>query len=517
VVSDPAAKRRQLADRNPLANSPDSPRSPVPSTPSTLDQIDLEIIQYPAGVRTWGNLKEGNLTMNVTLCTEFTKPENIIKAVTLLAQISSNTAPTIDATTIPSSLAVNRTNPFHSLLTASNHANTHLQQVEGAISVTRMKTIMSYLVIFFTLEYAVVPKLKEERPNEGQRSIAAMKYQQFAEMLNASKALHTSTESEASNAGNLQAQSGSRNPTPVSAARLRSHCKYGKVFWEYGQSLGIASLLVFAVLDTGLAKIGEVGLRGVSGMAADLMTSGTWWAFAHAIGPAAFRTLFGARDVAYTVPQLMSSILVEPVPQPSQDRAISALSEAYTRTQLQPRDSSTGNQQPTPSEPETQWQIVIGNNILPVRRHPAGTLEQEQVRKRNLGDWLHDTPGDEVVQYNDGNTIPFTAFQTLLPLHDISTDLVNFFISTYNTKAMPGRVGIPFESLSHQSRSLEQFLLALPKGPNRDAGNPEKIIMPIDLETATIGISIFPKDSVAITYNWTRNGGLTDGIVQVCT
>ena len=106
--------------------------------------------------------------------------------------------------------------------------------------------------MYFTLEYAVMQRLKEENQTEGDKWIASIKYCRFAEMLNEDSV-----------------------STTISAATIRSQCKYGKIFWEYGQSLGVASLLMFAVLNMGSTKIGEAGLQGVSGIVVDLTTSGT--------------------------------------------------------------------------------------------------------------------------------------------------------------------------------------------------------------------------------------------------
>ena len=91
---------------------------------------------------------------------------------------------------------------------------------------------------------------------------------------------------------------------------------------------------------------------------------------------------------------------------------------------------------------------------------------------------------------SNGNTIPFKAFRTLLPSHEISKELVNFNINVYNLKAIPGRVAIPYGSLaSHfEAKSFEQFLLAVP-GAN-GGSKPAKIISPIDLKSPTVGIAI---------------------------
>ena len=161
-------------------------------------------------------MSSGNLALNVLLCGEFTNPDNLIKAVTLLSQISSGTPTTVDATTIPSALAVGRENAFSGLLAASHQANAHLSRVDGVIAVTRMKTIMSYLVIYFTLEYAVVQKLKVDYPDKTDQWVNLAKYRLFAEMLNADSP-----------------SSGSN----INAATMRSHSKYGKVFGNTANNL----------------------------------------------------------------------------------------------------------------------------------------------------------------------------------------------------------------------------------------------------------------------------------------
>src|SRR5205807_2054835 len=60
---------------------------------------------------------------------------------------------------------------------------------------------------------------------------------------------------------------------------------------------------------------------------------------------------------------------------------------------------------------------------------------------------------------------------------------------------------------------FEQFLLTVPNG--LDGSKPTKIISPIDLETATIDVTIYPKESIVITYNWTQKGSLIEAIIQV--
>ena len=145
-------------------------------------------------------------------------------------------------------------------------------------------------------------------------------------------------------------------------------------------------------MDIGITRIGKVSRGGIPALATSLTTSGTWWAFAHATGPTAFRTLFGSRDIAYTIPQLLNRIRLEPLAAPI--GRISTISSLEL---------------PRSEFPEVEnWQIVIGTNTLAVQRHPMGKLEPDQVLKRNLGVWLDNTSGDDIVVDEDGNKTPST-------------------------------------------------------------------------------------------------------------
>ena len=345
---------------------------------------------------------------------------------------------------------------------------------------------MSYIILFLTLEHAIVPQLKAEYPSETNKWIEGVKYQRFAEMLLASD--------------------------PSSAAsgpKIRSHVQYGRSFWEYGQALGVASLLVFAVSETGLSKIGGASRSGIPEIAAMLTTSDTWWAFAHAIGPATFRTLFGACDTAYTVPQLLNSIRSQPL----SGTTIKAFNEAYERMQLE--FPLGGIQQPPtelePSENEN-WQIIIDGDALPIQRHPK-TLVSKKVVRRNLGNWLKNTPGEDVVVDAHGNNTPFSAFKTLLPPNDISNLLVDFLSNVFNQKAISGRLALTYGELAAFGGNFKEFLSACKR---KNGTEPQRIVCPYDTETATIGIAISAIDSTVIAYNWRGDEPTqADGILMV--
>ena len=101
-----------------------------------------------------------NFTLNITLYEEFNNPKNMLDTVKLLSKISSGDVTTnVNVTTIPSTLVLTGNNLFASMLAGSRQANDYLQELEGNIHTTRMKTIMSYMILHLTLEHAVVPRL----------------------------------------------------------------------------------------------------------------------------------------------------------------------------------------------------------------------------------------------------------------------------------------------------------------------------------------------------------------------
>jgi len=149
-------------------------------TASTLDHVELDLIKYPKGVHLPNTI---NLILNSLLLDNFGKPENLIKAIKLLSNVSMGVASSsIDLFTIPLALKVRR-NLVPDLIAASCRANTHLQGLEENAMANRLKTILSYIILFLTLEHAIVPELQRKDPTQTKRWVDGKRYQYFAEML----------------------------------------------------------------------------------------------------------------------------------------------------------------------------------------------------------------------------------------------------------------------------------------------------------------------------------------------
>ena len=459
----------------------------------------------------------------IELYNEFNDPERIVLALQLLATLSSDEDPGTTMA-VPAGIVMNlvRTSidPIARMIDASRRAQSHLGNSEKSLALLRMKTLMSYITLFLTLEHVVVPKLREEKPDWTPRQIESDKYRYFQQLLASSPDSPQSTaptraftHSATNTIDQAPAPAYVVEP-PASLYKLRDHIGYGRVFWSFGQELGIASLLMFAVSAYGLTKIAkQCGPRSgqIATMASALSSSQTWWAFAHGIGPRVIRTLFGSRDVTYTVPQLLQFVRSEPIPTTTMGEIHKVCREMNLETDVQ-----LAANEPEPAL--SALTIFVGNSPIPVKYHPNGNLglAGEQVQRRNLAEWLVNTPDTMVVRDASGQEIPFHVFKTLLPPTQICPELVEFFCRLYNRKAIPGRMALSGSFFRKLPKNGITFLELLDTISNV-SGSPDcnLLICALDLKTAMIAI-IFRRGMPSVeVYNWLADENLKQEITEV--
>ena len=226
----------------------------------------------------------------LSLFRTFTSGEKMVQAIQLSEIASKRTQ---DVTPITSLAETDGSAPLSRLLTASQRATIFLEDVDIHPFVLGLKALMSYITLYLTLEYAIVPRLKRHMPTAGPRAINAVKYRYFNNIL--------------AGRPHNEAQEPPRSFAP--------NISYGKKFWYFVEQLGVAALLMLAVNETGLTVIarsmGESG-EGAKWLMPALSGTLAWWCFAHAIGPATLRTLFGPRDIHYNIPNFSSSCETSP-------------------------------------------------------------------------------------------------------------------------------------------------------------------------------------------------------------
>ena len=104
----------------------------------------------------------------------------MVNAIHLLDIASKHTQ---DLTPITSLAETEGATPLSRFLIASRKAMAFLEDVEMHPFVLRLKALMSYITLYLTLEYAIVPLLKRRMPTAGPRAIDGVKNRYFYNIL----------------------------------------------------------------------------------------------------------------------------------------------------------------------------------------------------------------------------------------------------------------------------------------------------------------------------------------------
>ena len=467
--------------------APDLPAPDIeiaPPEPRQLLHTRLEILEVDLVERQFPESNEqegGQLPMAHGMFRAFNNGEKILLALQLLAKVScaqETLAPSfsLPATTPFSSAALTEAaaGPLGRMLAAARVAQQFLENADINHSLLRVQTLMCYITLHPTLEYAVVPQLKRDYPAWKPRRIDGLKYNEFHRLL-----------------------SGGVGDAP---GKLRADIGFGKAFWSLLHELGIAALLMLAVADPGVTVIAramgpESDERKI--LTSALSSSRAWWSFAHAIGPATLRTFFGPRDIQYTVSQLIYQLRTEPLPTAS----IRLLNKVCQRGEIK-----IGTEPAKEDVLPLDWTLEISGTTVPIMRYPNVRAAQG-VRRENVWEWLQSDPRTKLI-------VDF-----LLPSNDTNMeDVINFFSNLYNRRSIPRRRAVPFPPLMQLSEPGAEYLTfqeRLDILANRKPSNCELLVIPAPVDTLILGLILHPETTTATIYNWTGKRGLEVKVIEV--
>lgn len=440
-----------------------------------LDGLELDIIPLNDGIPA---TLQSTSTLAFDLYNEFIDPDRMVEALQLLSILSSGGS--IETSTIttqegssPFSVGQRQAandDVLDRMLNASRHAQRQIENSPKAISILRMRTIMSYITLFLTLEHGVIPKMRAENPDWDNTRINGEKFQYFQRLLAPS------------------------SDTKRSLYTFRDHISYGSTFWSFGQELGIASLLMLAVSGfalTTIAKKAGPRSRQIPMMATALLSSQAWWAFAHGVGAHTLHTLFGGESVPSTIPELLSHIRAEPMPACSMLAIHQRCLEKNLQTDVQPI-----------SKPALPSSIFIGGLPIPISYHPTGVLDAKLVQKTNVLQWLLKSVDTMTVRDTTKAEVSFGILKSLLPPAEIRIELVELFYGLYNRKAIPGRRVLAaseslLRTLLNQEITFERFL-----GVSRSASPNNLVLCVFDLSRATVAFLVRRGVPSVQVFNW---------------
>ena len=355
----------------------------------------------------------------------FTSGERMVSAILLLDAISKRPqsqdhAHGLDLFGPITSLAeIEGPSPIGGVLVASRRAKRFLDNTEIHPSYLRLKTLMSYITLYFALEYAIVPHMRRINPTMGPKEISQRKYRYFYRLLMENSDEHAEEPPD----------------------KFAKDISFGKTPWGLTGDLGIAALLMLAVGETGLTMVARATgplSRGKAWLTTALSADRGWWSFAHAIGPATYRTFFGPRDTHFTAAQLLQMLRVEPLP------TITAL-QINSICQQKKIEVALDAAVPTEAVDSVMWAFAVGECSIAIRRHPTAGLDQK-FAEVDVWAWMASmeplAPAFKFLHASDPEPPVLELDKT-----------IDFFCRFYNKIAIPGRRAVPLSQLRaiHQS------------------------------------------------------------------
>ncbi|KAG0127037.1 hypothetical protein HOY82DRAFT_542192 [Tuber indicum] len=268
-----------------------------------------------------------------------------------------------------------------------------------AANEAQLKLFLAYTMFYLTLEYGIVPYLKEQNPTQGIKAIHGAKWAWFHSLLN------------------------EINQVEIKASTLYDYVRYGKVLWTMVSSMGIVVLPMLAIATPSVTLLaGTHGLQSkhIPIVGIRLASNLTWMSICQAWSPIAVETIFGHTSGVYTTRELFHFLIAQPL-------RTAVLRELHTEylqiSEKVPSIRHLGRQITPPTLTIQSAHGLLGEldvdiNIFANDHYPNGG------KSGQVG-------GPYVTSGSDA----FTSL--LLPGH-VNDELVGFLSALWNGRALPG-------------------------------------------------------------------------------
>ena len=452
-----------------LPSSPESPR-PHPTSHEAVGNLEINLVELRPirsdSTISASRLSEGQQVAHCLFHT-FTSGYKMVLAMQLLDMASSRTQAPELLGRIRSFGEIEGAAPTAGMLAASRLAKRFLDNMNFHPPSLRLKTLMSYITLHLTFEYAIVPRLKRQGPRRGPREIGHMGYRYFYKLLMG------------------YPDSDTRDPP----ARFATDISFGRALWSLVQELGVAALPMLAVGGTGLMAIARaLGPESIERkwLTSALSCARAWWSFAHAIGPATLRTFFGPRDIHYTVCHLVQQLRNEPLPSATTHQINYMCPMSETKLGID-------TEVPSKEISQVAWAFETGEGSIPLNWHP-NVGQARELKQGNVWEWLA----------SDENLRPIFEFLQQSG-SEPKRNVVDFFCDLYNQRAIPDRKAVPFHQLSELYRTRpnpltrQQFQDIL---ANETGTRCNVFVFVAPLDNVFCGMVLYTQTNRAKIYNW---------------
>ncbi|KAG0123334.1 hypothetical protein HOY82DRAFT_544249 [Tuber indicum] len=379
-------------------------------------------------------LKLSNPVEAESLYDSLIKPYNIIRLARFLSKLSGADGPftgmatniTLDELTFKpftqeGSMEVSAATKLESMMSVCRSATRYVESHDLDAELEKLKLLLSYSMMYLTLENGIVPWLRTENPELGAKAINGAKWGEFLNRLN------------------------NHSDISITRERLNDIIRYGKVIWTMVEWMGVIVLPMLAVISTPttlLARTHGIRSKHTEYVSSLLSENQTWTAICHSWGPVAVEVMFAELSERYSTKNLFCMLLHEPLPSeslPYIHREYLKVSEGF------PPVRQIGYQASPPTFSLAQASSILQElglmlNIFPFNKFPC--KENHQVE---LVRWLLEQDGggispnpDPVLASKLPLSFPVTVLTSFLPPGHIAPEAVTFLSAAWNSRALSG-------------------------------------------------------------------------------
>lgn len=448
---------------------------------SSLDQLPVE-----------------NRVMADSVFSNLTSPEIVVPLCTFLAYLSTQAGVTTGDSTIEDLAFKPITGDLssihelgvrlESMLNVSHRIQRYLGSNPHGEEVVKFNLMVSYTMLYLTLEYGIVPAMVAEDHNIRPQELHRKKLPLLCEMLS------------------------KLNGAPVKIVSLKEKIRYGKVLWEMINTAGVIILPALAVTGPGISVLAhKFGLNSnqIPLLGARLAASNLWMTLCQALSPITVELIFTYSTQTYTCDALLHRVIQEPLP----SCILQGIYEKYlelehkgdllTKVRINRVGSSLSHRMASK---------VLVQFGLPMAIFPPDKYSNPASHQVKLAQWLlledenrelH-LPVDSMANNPRPRQVSLGVFSSFLEPSRVDDRAVGFLSGLWNQRAMPGwGILSPHEASKVLDGSLGsdlQAAITLALGGRRFTLQYHNVIMPIITPQMVLPLLVSLTDKTATLY-----------------
>ena len=399
-------------------------------------------------------------------------------------------------------------NRLSHLLEVSATIEHYLQSNPLGEEVVKFKLLLSYTMLYLTLEKGIVPAMVADNPGIGDQEVDRKKLPVFQAQL-------------------------AKQGVNVKQVTLRERIRYGKVLWTMVTMGGVLMLPMLAVAGPGISILAHnfgVTTNTIPVLASCLAESNIWMAMCQALAPVVVELIFSRCCQRYSPTDLLQLLVLEPLqafPIHSlyqhclQQPSLAPFNVPETRLYRLPAKLT----HKLASQMLSQFGLEIA--MFPTNKYPNPTSHQVRIVE-----WLLLTdenqvitlPFDTTTSLRTGVETKLAVFTSLLEPAHIADEVVHFLSRLWTQRGLPGWAIIsPLNTIKALEGSLgddPKTAFSLAAGGRRLNVAFQHFVFPIATNQLVLPLIVSPRDCTATLFVLVGSDATLEcatKLLQVCT